>query len=136
MKATLIYFRTLIFSTFIGSLNFIIPSLTTLYGLNFSGWAWLLVMVVSFYYLLFLVKKSFFNLKIWSFWVIILLVYLVLNFSWVGLQGTIQFFIPLLVGYVAGGLEYNKKSIAEILKYLKYLIILIVFVIAGVFLSI
>ena len=110
MKATLTYFKILIFSSLLGSFNFVLPIPATYFGFNFSGWAWILALIVSVNYILFVVKKSYFCYKIWLPWVSLLIIYLVLNFSLVGLQGTIQFIVPVLVGYVAGGLKYNKNS--------------------------
>jgi hypothetical protein len=123
MKATLIYFKILIFSSLLGSLNFILPIPSNFFGFNLSGYSWILVLVVSVYYILFVVKRSYFSIKIWFPWLIYLFIYLLLDFSFVGLQGTIQFIVPILVGYTVGGLKYNKNSIAEILKYFKYLVI-------------
>jgi O-antigen ligase len=125
MKKTLTYFKIIIFASLLGSLNFILPISGTYFNFNLSGWAWIVILITSIYYIMIVVQVSYFSFKIWGIWVILLLSSLVLNFSLVGLQGTIQFIIPLLVAYVTGGLKYDKKTIYKIASYFKYLIIII-----------
>lgn len=121
---TLNYFKVLIFSSLLGSLNFILPFIpASILGFNLSGYSWLLVFFVSVYYLLRNLKSKF-PLQIWISWVILLTFYIILDFSFVGLQGTIQFLVPILVGFVTGGLKYNKITLLKIVEYFKYLMIL------------
>ena len=127
IKTTLNYFKVLFFSSLLGSLNSIIPIPGNFLGFNLSGYAWILVFLVSIHYLLYIIKKSYFPFKIWVFWFVILFFYLIIDFSFVGLQGTLQFIVPIFVGTVTGGLKYNKATLRMILNYLKILMIITFF---------
>ncbi len=126
MKDTLKYYRFLVLSSLIGCLNFIIPIPSVFFNFNLSGYAWILVFIVSLYYIIFKIKKSFFSYKIWIPLVLYLFIYLIYDFSFIGLQSTLQFTLPLIVGYVAGGLQYNQQVLLKILKYFRNLIIIII----------
>lgn len=123
IKSTLNFFKVLFFSSLLGSLNFIIPIPSNFFGFSLSGYAWILIFLVSVCYLLGIIHKSYFSIKIWLIWVGLLLIYLFIDFSTEGLQGTMQFLLPIIIGTVAGGLKYNKRTLKTILIYLKYLII-------------
>jgi len=125
LKSTLIYFNILILSSLLSILDFVLPVPSKIFGFQLSGWAWMLVFLVSVFYIFFIVKKSFFTLKIWLPWIFLLIINLAFNFSFVGLQGTIQFIVPVMVGYVSGGLKYDNIFFSKIINYFKYLIIII-----------
>lgn len=124
IKSTLNYFKVLFFSSLLGSLSFILPIPANFLGFNFSGYAWILVLIVSIHYILNIIKKSYFPFKIWLLWFIVLFFYLIVDFSVEGLQGTLQFIVPVLIGVVSSGLKYNKLTLISILSYFKILMII------------
>ena len=125
MKSTLIYFKILVLTSLLSILNFILPISSSVLGYQLPGWSWIIVFLVSVYYIIFIIKKSFFTLNIWLPWGFLLLIYLVIDSSFVALQGTIQFIVPIMVGYVTGSLNYNNNIFLKIINYFKYLIIMI-----------
>lgn len=125
MKSTLIYFKILVLTSLLSILNFILPISSSVLGYQLPGWSWIIVFLVSVYYIIFIIKKSFFTLNIWLPWGFLLLIYLVIDSSFVALQGTIQFIVPIMVGYVTGSLNYNNNIFLKIINYFKYLIIMV-----------
>lgn len=104
-------------------INGIIPIIPTeMFGFNLTGWAWLTVFISSVVYLFFL-KKINFPLWIWLPWIFFLVVYVIIDFSFLGLQLTLQYLVSLLVGVVISGLNYNGFVIRKILRWFIYLIL-------------
>lgn len=137
-KYTLNYYKILIFSSFLAGANIYIPFIPNrIFGFSLTGYAWILVLIVSILYLFELFAKksktSKFPLVIWLPWICLSLIYFFLNINSITLHATAQSFVPILVGLVAGSLEYNEKTLQKILTYFKYLIILII--ISNIFLS-
>ena len=126
-KSTLNYFKVLIFSSFLASANIYLPfTPSKIFGFGLTGYSWILVLIVSIYYLISKNSNSKFKATIWLPWMIFSIIYLIRNTNAVSLQGTVQSFVPILVGLVAGSLNYNLLDLKKILKYFMYLIIIII----------
>lgn len=101
------FFGIVFITTLIAYAPSILPFLpSTFFGFNWPGIAWILMFLVT---LGFLVKnlKSSFPFWIWLPWFLYLLGSVALDFSFVGLQLTLQYILPILIGIVAGSFTYS-----------------------------
>jgi len=91
----------------------------------------LLVTIVN----LFRTRSITFPWQFWLLWVIYLWVSLILDFSFLGLQLTFQYMLPLLIGVVASGFTYTPEDLYWMFKWFIRLIALIyiTFVFANIF---
>ena len=87
-----------------------------LFGFNLTGWAWLIMLLVSLFNLFF-TKKPAFPLFFWIPWVFYLIGYLIYDFSLLGLQLTLQYLLPVLTGVVASGFSYSDEEIEWLFKW-------------------
>jgi hypothetical protein len=111
------FFRMLFLSAFLPYASFIIPFMPdSIGGFNLTGWSWLLMFLVSLYYLVQSPGNRRFPIVFWLPWVAYLLIYLLTQFSKPGLQLTIQYLLPVLIGYVASGFVYSKERMHTIFK--------------------
>ncbi|MDF1561379.1 MAG: O-antigen ligase family protein, partial [Bacteroidales bacterium] len=81
-----------------------------IFGFNMTGWAWMIMLLVTLSNL-FIRKSGLFPFYYWLPWVFYMVVYLVIDFSYLGLQLTLQYTLPLLVGIVASGFTYTEEDI-------------------------
>ena len=81
----------------------------------------LLVTVVN----LFRTKTVEFPILFWLPWVLYMAVYLVVDFSMLGLQLTLQYILPLLIGVVVSGLVFTEEDLKWLFKWFGRLCIII-----------
>ena len=81
-----------------------------LFGLNSSGIAWFTMFIITFYFLI-RIKKSFFPIVFWLPWLLYLFLYLMIDFSFVGMQLTLQYSLPIFIGIVASQFEYTWQKL-------------------------
>jgi len=76
-----------------------------------------------------------FPLWFWAPWVTYLIAYIIIDFSFLGLQLTLQYTLPILIGVVAGGLIYSEDDLTWIHKWFVRLIgfVYILFLYANIF---
>lgn len=111
------FYRGLYVTAFIPYLSYIFPFIpSTIGGFNLTGWSWLLMLFIVFYYLLQDQSKKEFPIVFWIPWIVFLLLYVAVDFSKPGLQLTAQYILPILIGYVASGFTYNKERLHLIYK--------------------
>jgi hypothetical protein len=103
-------------------------------GLNLTGWAWMVMLLVTLLNLLW-TKKIVFPLLFWLPWGLYMVVYLIVDFSFLGLQLTLQYTLPILIGIVASGFTYTEEDLEWLLKWFIRLITVVysVFVIVILF---
>jgi len=91
----------------------------------------LLVTVIS----LFWIRRVSFPIIFWLPWVFYIVIYLILDFSFLGLQLTLQYILPLLIGIVASGFIYREKDFRWMIKWFMRLIAIVyaLFVISKLF---
>jgi len=77
---------------------------------NLSGYAWLLMLLVVMYYLPNM-KKSAFPYAFWIPFYAYIVLYLLVDFSFPGLQLTLQYAIPCLVGAQASSFTYTRDKL-------------------------
>jgi hypothetical protein len=85
---------------------------------NTEGVSWVVMYVVSLYYFISSKGKSLFPVLYWIPWFVFLCVYLLVDFSFPGLQLTLQYSIPLLVALVASRFEYTIERLNWLFKNL------------------
>jgi hypothetical protein len=78
----------------------------TLMGFNWSGIAWMTAFVVSVR-VLSKAGQSVFPLYIWLPWLGYMFFYILYDFSTAGLQLSVQYILPILMGYTAATFTYN-----------------------------
>lgn len=101
------FFKGLFLTTILAYINSILPFLPGgIAGFNWSGIAWLTMLLIT---LVQLVRSSSFTFPImlWLPWGLYILVYILFDFSFIGLQLTLQYLLPILVGIVASQFEYT-----------------------------
>ena len=94
-------------------------------GFNWSGWAWMFMFVVSIGFIA-MKMKSTFPVYFWLPWAGYITVYAFIDPSFYGFQLTAQYLVPVLVGYVAGGLLYTPGIIQKIFRWFIYYIVFLV----------
>jgi uncharacterized membrane protein YuzA (DUF378 family) len=98
-------------SAIIPSLNYIFPFLPGAFlGFNWSGWAWITMLVVTLGVLPSKGKVRF-PILIWLPWIIYIFLYVLVDFSFFGFQLTLQYFLPILVGIQASKFVYDSDRI-------------------------
>lgn len=87
-----------------------------LLGFNWTGWAWIVMLAVTLY-LLATLRRITFPVWTWLPWAAYLMVYVVYDFSFLGLQLTLQYLLPILVGATASGLTYSPEKLKWMFKW-------------------
>jgi hypothetical protein len=88
LKTSRFFFQALFISTALPFLPYILPFFPSqVLGFNISGWAWIIIMLISVYYILNI--KSLNSPLLFFFpWILYLIFYLIIDFSSLGLQLT------------------------------------------------
>jgi len=81
----------------------------------------LLVTVIN----LFQTRSGQFPFYFWLPWLLYMVIYLIVDFSLLGLQLTLQYTLPILIGIVASGLTYKEEDLQWMFKWFIRLIALI-----------
>jgi hypothetical protein len=99
--------------TYVDAVFVFLPS--TVFGFNWSGIAWITALLITLI-ILPKAKQSSFPLIYWIPWIAYVLFYVVLDFTIAGLQLTLQYLLPILMGYLAANFRYSINSLSWILK--------------------
>ena len=99
-----------------------------------TGWAWMIMLLVTIVNL-YRTRSIAFPWQLWLLWMLYICGYLVIDFSFLGLQLTLQYMLPLLIGVVASGFTYTPEDLYWMFKWFIRLIALIyiTFVFANIF---
>jgi hypothetical protein len=125
-KTAFFYFKVLFFATYLGSIYPTIKFIPKqIFGFALSGYSWIIVLLISLYYIFFRVERSFFPWKLWLPWYFFLIAYLLIDFSSLGLQSTLQLLVPFLVGIVTASFDYTEPVFNKFLSHTKYLLIIV-----------
>jgi hypothetical protein len=87
-----------------------------IFGFNLTGWAWMLMLIVALFNLFFTRSLSF-PLIFWVPWILYLIGYLIYDFTFLGLQLTLQYLLPLIAGIVASGFKYTEEELELLFKW-------------------
>ncbi|NTV97591.1 MAG: hypothetical protein HGA70_00290 [Chlorobiaceae bacterium] len=110
------FYRWVFFLPLLPYLSFVAPVIPERIGpFNISGWSWVLMFAVTLYYLV-QQRNNRFPVSFWIPWIVYVLLYLVADFSFPGLQLTIQYVLPFMVGIVASGFTYSKEKMHWLFK--------------------
>ena len=95
-------------------------------GFSLTGWAWLFMLLIAIFYFLENESVRKFPLIFWLPWVVYLFGYLLIDFSFPGLQLTLQYSLPILVGFVASGFTYTREKLHWLYKKMLHLSLFVV----------
>lgn len=112
------FYKVIFFATILPSLNIIPFVPVSLGGFNLSGWAWIICLVASLFVISKASKLSF-PFWIWIPWILYMLFSLIFDFSFVGLQLTLQYVVPIIVGIAASSFLYNESKLLYLFKQLR-----------------
>ncbi|MGY6560050.1 MAG: O-antigen ligase family protein [Nitritalea sp.] len=119
------FFNLLVVSTLIAYASSILPFLPgSFLGFAWTGLAWIFMLFVCFYYLLRLDSVTFPILP-WLPWIAYSGIYIIVSYSFLGLQLTAQYYLPLIIGIIASSFQY---SVIKILWLGQLLLKLILFI--------
>ena len=119
-------------TTLLPYLSYIFPFLPyQILGFNLTGWAWLIMLMVTGINFFFMHRISF-PVLFWLPWMLYLIAYLAIDFSFLGFQLTLQYILPVLIGIVSSGFIYTEEESEWLFKWFKRLcVIIIVMFISG-----
>jgi hypothetical protein len=116
-RFTVFYFF-LFFTTILPFLPEFIPFLPRqISGFNLTGYAWILMLMVSLISLPGIGRATFYVWP-WIPWLLYLIIYILIDFSFLGLQLTLQYLLPIVVGVVASSFEYSEQKLRWLAKWL------------------
>lgn len=90
-------------------------------GLNLTGWAWTIMLLVTLPNL-FRKGNLGFPYQFWLPWVLYIVVYLAIDYSFLGLQLTMQYTLPIMIGMVAAGFIYTEEDLEWLSRWFRVLI--------------
>jgi hypothetical protein len=106
-QAFKLFFKSLFSTTLLAYSRSILPILPeNVLGFNWSGISWIVMLTVT---IIMLPKRKGFSFPVgmWFPWVLYLIITLIINFSFIGLQLTLQYLLPILVGLAASSFSYS-----------------------------
>ncbi|MEI6680038.1 MAG: O-antigen ligase family protein [Mariniphaga sp.] len=89
-------------------------------GFNWTGVAWMMMLGVTLLYLPNL-RSVAFPLWAWLPWMVYMIGALAVDFSFLGLQLTLQYLLPLLIGIVTSNFTYSEEVLLGLFKRLRWL---------------
>jgi hypothetical protein len=98
----------------------VIPFLPSqVFGFNWTGWAWMLMLMVTGYQLMSMREFCKITFPIWAWlpWILYMLVHIAYRSTYLGLQLTAQYLLPLLVGVMASGYSYSEQKLRWLFKW-------------------
>lgn len=90
-------------------------------GMAWTGYAWFLMLLVDFYYLLAKPGKVSFPYGVWMPWIVVLVGYWMWDLSYFGLQATLQYLCFLLTGFASSKLLYTDAVMEKLFRWFTYL---------------
>jgi hypothetical protein len=111
------FFRWMFFLPLLPYISFLLPFLPQQIGpFNISGIAWLMMYGVVIYYMFAGKSESKFPYVYWLPWICFLFLYLLYEFTFEGLQLTLQYTLPFFVGITASRFVYGKRQLHWLFK--------------------
>jgi len=88
-------------------------------GFNMTGLSWMVMFLIcGVFFLLEVGRKKTFPLVFWAPWLLYVVVYLLVDFSFPGLQLTLQYLLPIGIGIVASGFTYDREKLHWLFRQL------------------
>lgn len=111
------FFRALMLTTLLPFLPYLLSGFPSKFlGFNLTGWAWIIMLMVTLFNLL-LTKSISFPVLFWLPWALYMIGYLFVDYSFLGLQLTLQYTLPLIIGVVASGFTYSGEEIEWLFRW-------------------
>jgi hypothetical protein len=112
------FYFFLFFTVIIPYLSYIFPFLPNKFlEFNLTGWAWIIMLFITIFSF-FGGGKYTFPIIYWLPWSLYLIIYLILQFSFLGFQLTLQYLLPLMVASVASSFQYDLSRYKFLFKWL------------------
>lgn len=114
------FYTTLFYTTLLPYIPYFIPIFPReIGGFNLSGYAWVMMFLCSLVIFLYTIRlRSFFPHRLWLIWVFYISFHLFFDYSFIGLQLTLQYALPILAGVIAGRFRYDDMKIKWLLQRL------------------
>lgn len=105
------FFSTLLLTTALPYIPFIIPFIPgQIFGFNLTGWAWIIMLLITLINSI-QTRSIGFPYIFWLPWISYIVVYIITDYSFIGLQLTLQYSLPLMIGIVASGISYTSEDL-------------------------
>lgn len=112
------FFFFLFFTVLVSIFPYVFPFLPgQVAGFNWIGVAWMMMLGVTFLYLPNL-RSVAFPLWAWLPWMVYMIGALAVDFSFLGLQLTLQYILPLLIGIVTSNMTYSEEGLRKLFVWL------------------
>jgi len=119
------FFNSVFIGTVIAYFNYAIPfAPDTFFGFNWTGIAWIYCFAIIFL-LIFRIDQPTFPFSVWLPWIIYIIGSVIAKYSFVGLQLTFQYLIPIMIGVIASSFHYSMPKIFWLFKRLCQLVIFV-----------
>ncbi|MDA9284275.1 O-antigen ligase family protein [Flavobacteriaceae bacterium] len=123
MKA---YYNLIFLPLLFPFLSYYIPLPEQILGFELTGVSWVYVFLVSIFFLYVTRKaKNKFPIIYWLPWVLYILGYIIFDFSFFGLQLTLQYLEFLIVGVIFSKLVLSDQNLLKIVTSLKWIVLII-----------
>jgi hypothetical protein len=114
---TKIFFTALFTTTAFPYLPFLFPWIPgQIFGFNLTGWAWMIMLLFTLITIIDL-KYVEFPALTWAPWFLYILFSIIKNFSFLGLQLTLQYTLPLIIGIITSGIRYSADDLKWLFKW-------------------
>jgi hypothetical protein len=111
------FFGVMMLTTFLPYVPYVLTVIPgQIFGFNLTGWAWLMMLIITLFNILF-TRRFTFPILFWMPWLIYIIGYLIYDFSSLGFQLTLQYALPLLAGIVASGFTYSEEELEWLFKW-------------------
>jgi hypothetical protein len=111
------FFKWLFFTASFPYIQYAIPFVPDSFiGFHITGWGWIIMLLVALYYLFQTQSEQQFPVYFWIPWAVYIVLYILIDFSFSGIQLTLQYLNPLMVGIVASRFTYNKEKMHWLFK--------------------
>lgn len=111
------FYGGLLLTTLLPFLNSVVPLFPRqVFGLNMTGWAWSLMLCLALFHVP-AVGRIRFPLWYWLPWTVYAIGYILYDYSFLGLQLTCQYLLPVLIGVVAASFTYSDELLLWIFKW-------------------
>lgn len=129
------FYRALFVSTVIAYLNYAIPfAPDSFFGFNWTGIAWIVMLGVIFF-VIFRIDRPSFPFVFWAPWVIYMIGSVIANYSFIGLQLTFQYLIPIMAGIIASSFTYSWPKVFWLFQQFSKLVVFIYVLFLAYFLT-
>jgi hypothetical protein len=111
------FYGGLLLTTLLPFLSFVVPLFPAqVFGLNMTGWAWTLMLCMALLHIP-AVARIRFPLGYWLPWTIYAIGYILYDYSFLGLQLTCQYLLPVLIGVIASSFIYSDNLLLWIFRW-------------------